>query len=206
MVWLARRGVRRAEDCDARSDIFSLGVMLFEMVAGQRPFQGHGENLAKTILSDDAPSLPPGTPPELERLISGCLAKDRAERWQNAHDIALTLRSIEASTREKAAVSSRRGFGDLIALSLLALIAIYAALVFKRSHTTSDDPIRTSIMAPAGMHFNLVHGAIALDRSGRLLAFAAKGDNGRSSIWVRDLSDTKANRGHRVRRTSVLVL
>jgi serine/threonine protein kinase len=76
---------------DARSDIFSLGAVLYEMVTGNRAFQGNSEfSVASDILhKDPAPisTLQPLTPPALERTIRVCLAKDPDERWQSASDL-----------------------------------------------------------------------------------------------------------------------
>ena len=87
-------------DIDERTDIFSFGVVLYEMVSGRRPFEGDTRvSLMAAIVSGEAPplrSLQPQTPPSLERLIVRCLAKDRDDRWQTARDLAAELRWIVA--------------------------------------------------------------------------------------------------------------
>jgi serine/threonine protein kinase len=86
------------KEADARSDIFSLGAVLYEMVTGKRAFQGNSEfSVASDILhKDPAPisTLQPLTPPALERTIRVCLAKDPDERWQSASDLWNELRWI----------------------------------------------------------------------------------------------------------------
>lgn len=84
----------RSELLDGRSDIFSLGVMLWEMVTGARPFRGGSPiEVMTSILKDDLPDLNPALkiPPILERILNTCLAKQPSARFQSAHDLAFAL-------------------------------------------------------------------------------------------------------------------
>jgi serine/threonine protein kinase len=85
-------------EADARSDIFSFGVMLFEMVTGKRTFEGKTQaSIVGQILAVDPPSvstLRPETPPGLDRVIRLCLDKDPDERIQTAHDLKLQLQAV----------------------------------------------------------------------------------------------------------------
>jgi eukaryotic-like serine/threonine-protein kinase len=99
------------KELDGRSDIFSLGVVLYEMLTGQKAFQGKSQlSVASAILEKKpAPisSIKPLTPPTLDHAIRGCLAKDSEERWQTARDLALELKWIaETVSQTSAAVSS----------------------------------------------------------------------------------------------------
>ena len=85
-------------EVDARTDIFSFGVVLYEMICGRRPFAGDSRaSLMAAIVAAEPPtlsSLQPQAPASLERLILRCLAKDPDDRWQTARDLAAELRWI----------------------------------------------------------------------------------------------------------------
>ena len=87
-----------AKPVDARTDLFALGAILYEMTTGKRAFSGANQaSLIAAILTDEIrplSSLRPDAPPALERVIRRCLAKDPEERWQSARDVVLELRSI----------------------------------------------------------------------------------------------------------------
>jgi serine/threonine protein kinase len=97
------------KEVDTRSDIFSLGAVLYEMVTGNRAFQGHSDfSVASAILHKEPPSistLQPLTPPALERTIRVCLAKDPDERWQSASDLFNELRWIAEGGSQSGAIS-----------------------------------------------------------------------------------------------------
>jgi TolB-like protein len=83
---------------DARSDVFALGCVLYEMLTGRRAFQGESQAsvIAAIMTSEPAPlsSLQPLTPPALERVVRKCLARAPGGRWDSAHDVADELRRI----------------------------------------------------------------------------------------------------------------
>ncbi len=88
----------RGEDIDTRSDIFSFGVLLYRMSAGEFPFSGPTQvsTLAKILeATQDPPSAKNNAiPPELERIITKCLQKNPADRYQDTRDLVLDLRSL----------------------------------------------------------------------------------------------------------------
>ena len=98
----------RGEKMDARTDLFSLGVMLYEMVAGRAPFAGATPSeLIAAILRDEPPAFnecAPGVPPELEQIIRKALRKDRAERYQTAKDLLADLKEFKQRIELKAQV------------------------------------------------------------------------------------------------------
>jgi len=92
------RGLR----VDARSDLFSFGVMLYEMVTGRAPFTGATTTDTLLAIVRDQPvpvtRIDPGIPPELERIIAKCLEKAPEDRYQHADDVAVDLRRLKRET------------------------------------------------------------------------------------------------------------
>jgi serine/threonine protein kinase len=101
----------RGQAADHRSDIFALGAMLYEMVAGARAF--HRETSAETmtaILRDDPPEFAEGhrIPPGLERIVRRCLEKAPEQRFQSARDLAFALEAVSGVSTSTAAVPAWR--------------------------------------------------------------------------------------------------
>jgi hypothetical protein len=135
-------------EVDARTDVFSFGVVLYEMLCGRRPFEGDSRaSLMAAIVATEPPalsSLQPRTPPALERLIHRCLAKDPDDRWQTARDLAAELRWIgEAGSGSGTSVRTpvtnrprqralRWGAGVAGAVALIAAFAATAPSMWPR--------------------------------------------------------------------------
>jgi serine/threonine protein kinase/tetratricopeptide (TPR) repeat protein len=135
----------RGEPADARSDIWALGVVLYEMANGKRPFRGRTSyELSSMILHDTAPALRENVPAGLRAVIEHCLAKEPAQRYQHASEVRAALEAlrtnsavIPASAIQPSAIQAsteaqRPGHRSTLLISLagLALLAT-AALVWK---------------------------------------------------------------------------
>jgi hypothetical protein len=132
---------------DARSDIFALGAMVYEMTTGRKAFEGTSSAgvMAAILSSVPAPmaTLQPVTPPVLERVVRKCLAKDPARRWQTAADLRDELAWIESDLTVRAAPAlapidsaepkPRRGIATAIAVAACLVATGVAFIVGQRA-------------------------------------------------------------------------
>ena len=129
----------RAQPLDARTDLFSFGIVLYEMATGKLPFRGDSAGVIfESILNRDPErpgSLHPGVPAELERIICKCLEKDRNRRYQSAAEVRADLISLKKDTDSgRAFTADRIPAGrwkevPLPALTVAALVLGVAAAV-----------------------------------------------------------------------------
>ncbi len=162
----------QGKDAGPRSDIFSFGAVLYEMLTGRRAFGG--ENMASVvsaILTTDPP--PPRTldsqiPAALDWVVRRCLAKDPDDRWQTARDLQAELRWIlEGSPAEAAAVPQRpRWIGIAIGCALLAAVGTFwlarrpaAPLPYRKLMVASGESVDSPSISPDGKKIAFVSGA-----------------------------------------------
>ncbi len=127
----------RGESVDARSDIFSLGCLLYEMVTGRVAFarKSHVEMMAAVLKEEPDDPIETGTkiPLELSRIISRCLEKNRNERFQSARDLAFALRAVSGSSgTHPMPLSLARPSRAWAAVLIVAVVALGAVLYFGR--------------------------------------------------------------------------
>ncbi len=189
---------------DARSDIFALGAVLYEMVTGKRAFEGKtaASAMAAVLERDPTPVslLQPSCPPALERLIKTCLAKDADERWQTAHDVKLQLRQLGegVSSVSTAAVVLPAGkrihpLPWIVAAAFAAIAMLLFVLFYQASHKQIP-VLRVEINPPDKGQFNLSgdHGGPAMiSPDGRYLVFSVNGASG-TQLYLRPLDSTSA--------------
>jgi TolB-like protein/Flp pilus assembly protein TadD len=163
----------RGQKVDHRTDIFSLGVMLYEMVTGRRPFEGAtASDVMVAILQSEPPpvsQVKPGLPPELEHIVSRMLEKEREARYRSAAELRAEFerlqRKVEAAAEEKASLGeapavlageqrkgrliTRHGWqGAAIGLVVLVLAAIIYARFFRGSPVVPAAEIKSLAVLP----------------------------------------------------------
>src|SRR3974390_3293594 len=172
------------------------------MGTGKPAFAGKSQiTVASAILEKDPPpvsSVNPVTPPALDYLVATCLAKDRDQRFQSAHDVRLQLRWIGAGSGsstaqpEGKASSSRLAW---VAAGVLALLAIIAGAAYLRLANRPEAVVRSTILPPPGTTFRAegnYAGPAVLAPDGTRMAFTARDDKGKTLLYVRALNSSEA--------------
>ena len=181
----------RGEPLDERSDVFALGCVLFEMLAGRPAFvRDTAVESLVALLQEDLPPFPPDAPPELCELIRDCLERNLERRVQKAHDVALFLEAVGSAGSGVQAIPHEtldlRRRGEVRAARWLpwALLAVAGALA------ASGWLLRERPVAPPELRYLTFAGN---DRSpagspdGRLVAFASE-RGGRQRIWLKQVA------------------
>jgi Tol biopolymer transport system component len=194
------------KEADARSDIFAFGATLYEMLTAKRAFEGTSQaSLIASILKDEPRPIRefvPVSPPQLDRILRRCLAKDPEDRWQSAADLGEALRWI---------VESQGGAGDAAAGAMargnpalrwvpwgVAAIAVAAAaaltLLPHRASTVIPGPVTATLLPPEGvMPVATSQGAgpVVISPDGAMIAFVGRHGEEPQQLWVRAMNEDK---------------
>ena len=205
----------KGRPADHRSDIFSFGAILYEMLSGKRAFRG--ESMAETmsaILREDPPDLSETNKtisPALERVVQHCLEKNPEERFHSARDLAfaieslsgtatssgqtMTLAGVPTATDSRQTAGMRRLFGNArvawIAAGLLfiGLLALFPFALTHFRHAEAEVAAVRFTIAPPEKATGF--GQLALSPDGRNLVFVANVD-GKDQLWLRPLGSFTA--------------
>ena len=189
-------------DADARTDIFALGCVLYELITGKRAFDGKTpSNVMAAVLATEPrriTELVPMTPATLEWIVQRCLEKDPDARWQSARDVALQLRWIgdhpeqvqaPAASGHKTSSSVALLGGLALGIAATGLAAALWIWMFPRSAGRHAEANRLSMLLPTDGSLALagMQQDIALSPDGRTVAVAVRSDNDEGAIFLRAL-------------------
>ncbi len=183
----------RGEATDHRTDIFSLGVILYEMVSGKRPFQGRtAADTMGAVLREDPPNfsaIVPAIPLALQRIVDRCLEKKSEQRFQSAWDLAFALEALAMGTESGVASLTPRATqirlrpkwlwmaAATVALTLVSLVGMLAG-----KHFAPITPIRFEDVILRGGQF----GQARFAPDGRTVVYAAAFRFGERGIYIAD--------------------
>jgi len=198
----------RGQTVDHRSDIFSLGAILYEMLSGRRAFQGaSAADTTSAILKEDPPDLSetnPSVSPALERLVNHCLEKHPEARFHSARDLAFALEAISGSSGGAAEtiaamprVPARARVGTLApwlvagvcALAFLAVVP-FAWLYLRRPPAQAPAAVRFLIPPPEKADYVR---DLVVSPDGRLVVTGVRDASGKESLWIRPLNSWDAH-------------
>ena len=179
---------------DHRSDIFSLGAILYETLSGKRAFRGETPADAMgAILSADPPELDTDTqhiPQELCRIVQRCLEKSPAARFQTATDLAFALEALSgpssATVRASEARARKLQRSWMVAAAVLVALAGLAALLALSPRPATVPVYRSTISVPGAVGSSDAL-PLAVSPDGRRLALVAPDATGRVMLWIRAL-------------------
>src|SRR5262245_24483156 len=196
----------RGRAADHRSDIFSLGAILYEMLCGNRAFRREsGVETMNAILKEDPPELSQtnhNVAPALQRVVDHCLEKNPEERFQSARDLAFALEALSGSTSVSTqtviapAGAPRWIRTHAVTAWVVGIVAILVAAIvvvlsyFRRPTTTEIQATRFYISAPESTSFSGASDFISPD--GRRIVFTAVNKDGKRQLWIRSLDILEA--------------
>ena len=181
-------------EIDGRSDIFSFGLVLYEMITGKRAFDGNSPaTVIAAIMERPAPSIGDVAPPSLDRVLKRCLEKDPENRWQCASDLKAELEWIAQGAADPIKTSSFPASRQpllWIAFGALALIAAIASwLAYRATRPTELKPlVRLDVDLGRDVYLNALGGSdIILSSDGTRIAYLSQ-----SHLFTRKLDQSAA--------------
>ena len=192
------------KETDARSDIFSFGAMLYEMITGRRSFEGSSPaSLIAAVMSTNPPpvsTMQPMASPALDRLVRKCLAKSPDDRWQTAGDLLSELQWITetgSNAGVPAPVAAKRRNRERLAwlAAGIAAVLLVGSLVWMAARLRKEPPaaeVRFQIPAPDKLNF-FYYSVPAVSPDGQRIAFtAAATERDSDRLFVRPLNAATA--------------
>ena len=182
------------QEVDARSDIFSFGLVLYEMLTGKRAFDGSSPaTVIAAIMERPAPSICDVAPPSLDRVLKRCLEKDPENRWQSARDLKAELEWIAQAPSDgsfAAASTAGRTWLLWVVAGVLALVAAAASWVAYRSARPAElkPLVRLDVDLGRDVYLTAVGGSdVIISPDGTRIAYLSRG-----RIFTRRLDQASA--------------
>ena len=196
----------RAKSVDHRSDIFSFGTVLYEMLSGRRAFQRDSAIETLNAILKEEPAdfgdTDSNIAPALERVMFHCLEKNPDRRFQSATDVVFALESLSgvtshrsqqtmigSATLSKDRSAKRERWIWATACALLFLLASAFALRYFFASTSDKPLVKLALATPENVTFPA---NITISPNGQLLTFVATDGNGKRHLWLRQLDSLKA--------------
>ena len=183
-------------DADARTDIFSLGSVIYEMATGQKAFAGKSSASVISAIMTAEPTpistLQPLAPAALDHVVHTCLVKEPDARWQTAHDVLVELKWIAGAGSQvtiPTPIAVRGKSRELLAwaiVAVLALVAIVLAAIHFREKGAEVHPVRFQIAPPETVTLGW-NDTPVVSPDGRRFVFSGTNATGNSQLWIRDL-------------------
>jgi Tol biopolymer transport system component len=196
--------VLQGKEADARSDIFSFGCVLHEMITGRRAFEGKSQiSVASAILEKEVQPISkilPTAPAALDHVVQDCLAKDPEERWQSAADVARQLRWIgSGGSAVSAAIMERPRpkWQERLPWTVAIVALLVAVLWLSLREPEPARTLRSFLPPPAEVGFDFTgdfSGPPVITADGTAVAFCARNQKERDSVWVQSLGELTARK------------